>query len=102
MKIERIKRPFGPDMTAHRHNIRTKNDFYQSSEWKSTRNSFIKANPWCVDCQKEGKKVLATVADHIVQVIKDGPKHDWNNLQGLCSSHHNARSAKQRNEMYKK
>lgn len=88
---------------SYRHNIRNgDNSFYQSTAWKKTRNAFIAANPYCVECQKEGKKVKATVADHLKQVILDGDKHNWSNLQPLCSSHHNSRSAKQKNEMYAK
>lgn len=101
MKIEHRKRPWIKE--GHRHNERSGDrSFYQTKEWRATRNSFLMANPWCVDCEKEGKKGKATVADHIEQVIKGGEKLNWNNLQGLCDHHHNARSARQRNEMYKK
>lgn len=102
MKIEEVRRPWQKNET-HRHNHRNGDrSFYQSAAWRKTRDAFIAANPYCVDCQKEGKKVKSTVADHLKQVILDGEKHDWNNLQALCSSHHNARSARQKNEMYKK
>ena len=100
--IPESKRPWVKE-EKHRFSHRSApNDFYQSKEWKKTRNSFLIANPFCIECKKEGKKVPATVADHIKQVILDGEKHDWSNLQPLCSRHHNARSARQKNEMYKR
>lgn len=99
MKINEIKRPWSND-TSHRHNIRGDRSFYQTSAWRSTRNAYIKANPWCVDCEKEGKKVKADVVDHKKQVILDGDKFNPDNLQSLCHPHHNAKSAREKNAMY--
>lgn len=101
MKIESIKRPWSND-SEHRHNHRGEREFYQTSAWRSTRNAFIKANPYCVDCAKEGKKVLANVVDHKKQIIENGDKFNPDNLQSLCHHHHNQKSAREKNAKYKK
>lgn len=101
MVIKSISRPWLKEEN-HRHNHRNGDrSFYQSKTWKAIRDAFLSANPYCVECEKEGKKVKATVADHKTQRINSG-SDDFSNLQGLCSSHHNAKSARERNQMYKK
>jgi len=102
VKIESIQRPFGPDNSKHRHNNRGDRSFYQTSAWRSTRNAFIKSNPWCAECLKDGKKTPATVCDHKTQIIEGGDKFNPDNLQSLCASHHNSKSAREKNAKYAK
>lgn len=70
---------------SHGHNNRNGDrSFYQSPEWRKTRNAFIALNPRCVECG-----AIATVADHKIRVKDNGAKLDWSNLQALCASCHN-------------
>ena len=69
---------------SHRHNHRNDRGFnYQSKQWRTTRNAFIAAHPYC-SC---GAK--ATVADHKIRVKSNGDPYDWNNLQPMCQKCHN-------------
>jgi 5-methylcytosine-specific restriction enzyme A len=94
-----------------------KDPFYQSAEWKSCRTRFLMSEPWqslpslngkkyenrfCVECWKQGKIVETHTIDHIQRKRENGSWTDFSNLQGLCLSHHNAKSAHERNEKYKK
>lgn len=70
---------------AHGHNNRNGDRaFYQTPEWRNTRNAFISLHSRCVQC---GNK--AQVADHKIRVADGGAKLDWNNLQAMCHKCHN-------------
>lgn len=62
-----------------------------SKTWRNIRADYLKRNPLCVDCEKEGITKIATVLDH-----KDGDS--WNNsqsnYQGQCIHHHAVKTAK--------
>jgi len=64
---------------------------YDSVAWRKLRKSFL-SDPhhcMCVMCEREGRDVPATVADHI-RPHNGNIKLFWdeNNLQGLCAAHH--------------
>jgi 5-methylcytosine-specific restriction protein A len=69
--------------------------FYYSTKWRKLRKQVLTINPLCVYCQKENKPTIATIADHITPVRLGGEIWDLNNLQGLCESCHNKKSAKE-------
>lgn len=104
MKIEMVKRPwqkgngqrFNPD------------PFYQSQAWKSTRKAFIAgqttlpngmrvSNTLCIECFLKGVITPMYVVDHKVRIKDGGDRTDLNNLQSLCESHHNSKSANEGN-----
>ena len=62
------------------------------------RESYLRANPLCVHCDKEGELTPATQVDHIQPVLGPNDPLFWepNNHQPLCHSHH---SQKTRGEM---
>ena len=67
------------------------NKFYHSKEWVAVRKIVLSRNPFCVvpDCNHPAK-----VVDHIVPIAVDRSKAlDLDNLQGLCSYHHNNKTA---------
>lgn len=65
--------------------------------WLKARLVFLKENPLCVYCLKQGKHTPATVVDHIIP-HKDNPDLFWDesNWQSLCHKCH--ASIKQREE----
>lgn len=65
--------------------------------WQKYRAGFLRANPLCVMCHKEGRVTVATVVDHI-QPHKGDMELFWDvdNHQALCTYHHS--SVKQRIE----
>jgi len=89
MRISNIDRPWLPKRTYQ--GPKQKDSYYQSSAWRTLRNAFINANPYCAKC---GDK--ATVADHIVR-RKDGGTDTFNNLMALCYSCHQSKSAGEAN-----
>jgi len=56
---------------------------------------YLRRNPLCVKCLKEGKTTPVTVVDHIEPHRGDYDKF-WNedNFQSLCESCHNRKTAK--------
>lgn len=64
------------------------------------REALFRANPLCVECQKQGKVKLATERDHIV-ALEDGGQDAEDNTQGLCHACNEAKrvTQQQRNRM---
>lgn len=58
-------------------------------KWQQARAQFLKANPLCCYCQRDGVVTLATVVDHIVPHRGDD-KLFWrrSNWQPLCKRCH--------------
>jgi len=63
--------------------------------WQKVRKIYLRKNPLCVECLKEGRVESATVVDHIEPHRGDNEKF-WNedNFQSLCESCHNRKTAK--------
>lgn len=70
---------------------------YNNRRWRTLRARFLKANPLCAYCEREGTMTPATIADHKTPHRGD-PALMWDegNLQPLCKRHHD--SAKQAEE----
>ena len=65
---------------------------YNCAAWRKLRLQVLREYPICNNC----KRLTSTVADHITPVRLGGEFWDINNLQGLCASCHNSKSAKER------
>ena len=77
------------------------NKFYHSPMWRATRKQHIALNPLCAECERNGKLTDCTgvgkgVVDHIQPIRLGGSAFDASNLQTLCTSCHNIKSAKER------
>lgn len=67
------------------------------ARWRKARAVFLKQNPLCVHCQKEGRLTAATVVDHIIP-HKGDYKLFWdvkNNWQSLCKRHHDIKTVRE-------
>ncbi|MCY8380123.1 HNH endonuclease signature motif containing protein [Bacillus haynesii] len=66
------------------------------SKWRKARQSYLSKHPFCVSCMKEGRRVPATVVDHITP-HKGDKKLFWDssNWQPLCAPCHNRKTAKE-------
>jgi 5-methylcytosine-specific restriction enzyme A len=96
MKIESIKRPWMKNtQTQGARNNNT--DFYRTPAWRKTRADFLNSNPYCINC---GNK--AEMVDHKKRILEGGDKLSWDNLQPMCNKCHASKSAKERNELYRK
>lgn len=61
--------------------------------WKKLRDRFIAQHPYCEECFKQGKIVMATDVDHIVPHKGDRSLlYDEQNLQALCHSCHSRKT----------
>ena len=65
--------------------------FYNSAKWRKTSKAFLKNNPLCIEC-----KHPAVITDHIEEIRDGGSKYDWENLQPMCRSCHNKKTADER------
>jgi len=76
--------------------------FYQSTQWRKTRNAYMDGHPWCGICLLHGKHKLATSVDHIkpLKLCDEDEQLSFDNLQSLCASCHNFKT-RQEQELYK-
>lgn len=64
--------------------------WYTHSRWRRLRANFLRRNPLCVFCEREGRIELATVVDHIEPHRGDRVKF-WNGpFQPLCKTCHDS------------
>lgn len=72
---------------------------YNTTYWRKIRKQVLLNEPLCRQCAKMGRVTAATVVDHIARARIDSSQFlDLNNLQPLCDSCHNRKSAKERHE----
>lgn len=62
--------------------------------WKKVRESFLIENPYCSECQKQGRLIRADEVHHIIAII-DGGDNNEDNLLSLCHSCHSKITAKE-------
>ena len=67
--------------------------FYRSSAWRATRAAFLRDNPLCVRCKANGLFIQAMVVDHVLPLKDGGERFNRINLQSLCVSCHNRKTA---------
>jgi len=70
--------------------------FYQSPRWRRLRALILQSEPLCRECKRKGLITEAKVLDHILSIRNGGAKLEENNLQPMCHSCHNTKSAKER------
>lgn len=65
-------------------------------KWQKARAAYLEKHPLCVECEKEGRYVVATDLDHIVPHRGDMARFwDRSNWQGLCGTCHKAKTARE-------
>ena len=66
---------------------------YQTQEWRAIRRQVLQHEPLCRDCKANGIIKTANVIDHIKPVRLGGEFWETTNMQPLCTSCHNRKSA---------
>lgn len=108
MNIWTIKRPW-----VKSYSKKKIDPWYQSPEWKHTRAAFREgttfvngihlSNKYCILCFTEkGRYVPGSHCDHKQAIQDGGSRTDHSNLQTLCTSHHNRKSAIEGNNRRRK
>ena len=79
------------------------NPWYNTRAWQALRAAVLRDNPLCVHCLEHGRTTAARIADHITPVSTGKTEEqrkalmwDITNVQGLCDSCHNIKSAKEK------
>lgn len=86
------------DKKEHRKNSNQRGYTYK---WQKARESYLSHHPFCVECEKNGLKTLATDVDHIVPHRGDQKLFwDKSNWQPLCHSCHSKKTQKEDNEKW--
>jgi 5-methylcytosine-specific restriction protein A len=92
LKPNKIKRPWESKQSQQRDRT-GKSDLYHTRRWRKLRAYLLRIEPLCRECKKQGKIVLAKIADHIIpEHIYEGDFFDLINLQPLCVSCHAKKS----------
>jgi 5-methylcytosine-specific restriction enzyme A len=70
--------------------------FYAKKAWRNLRAAKLREDPLCIQCKAKGQLISATVVDHIIpRRANPDLELSWDNLQSLCESCHNTKSAKE-------
>lgn len=65
-------------------------------KWQKARESYLRLNPICRYCERDGRITLATIVDHITPHRGDERLFwDESNWQPLCKPHHDGEKARQ-------
>lgn len=96
IKPTNIKRQWVPERTPFGRR-KDNSSFYNSWAWRKKRKAFMskEENQLCIKCKEEGKTTAATFCDHIQRIEDGGDKFNEDNLQPLCTYHHNSKSGKE-------
>lgn len=90
---ERHKKQYNKQRDEYRKSSRERG---YTSRWEKARLTFLRSNPLCVECEKEGRLTPATVVDHIHD-HKGNQELFWdvNNWQPLCKRCHDAKTMRE-------
>lgn len=77
--------------------MKRRDPFYSTAVWQRIRDAHIKREPLCRVCRLMGRVVPGKHVDHIVprELAGSNPDRD-DNLQTLCQTHHNQKTACER------
>ena len=79
----------------HHHGSDGKN-IYHGYRWKKLRHAYAEKNPLCEHCLRYDILTPVAVVDHVHEIEDGGEPYDYDNLQSLCHSCHNRKSAQER------
>lgn len=88
------RRPWMPKKKVHTRQV-DNSKFYNSKQWRATRNFYIQANPLCEQCERDGIITGGQCVDHIIPITKGGHQTDYSNLQTLCNPCHAKKSSRE-------
>jgi 5-methylcytosine-specific restriction protein A len=67
---------------------------YRTTRWRNLRAFYLRRHPLCVECERNGRITPSVAVDHIVPHRGDMALfYAGDNLQALCASCHNSKSA---------
>ena len=67
-----------------------------SAKWDAYSRRFVRAHPFCVECQRQGRVTAAQCTDHIVPHKGDARlMWDPNNHQAICLAHNSAKAVRE-------
>ena len=78
------------------HHYHDGKNIYYSNRWKKLRQAYIEHQPLCEHCLKLDLITPASVVDHIKEIKDGGEAWSFDNLQSLCSTCHNRKTAIER------
>lgn len=88
-------RPYKRKPPPHQGRKNPNKDFYNGQRWRNLRAAFIRENPLCVYCDRNGIIKAGKVVDHIEPINEGGEKYNPENLQTLCHPCHNSKSGRE-------
>lgn len=71
--------------------------FYHAKAWRHTSKLYRQRQPLCEVCAAKGIVKASTLVDHLIARRFGGADYNPANLMAMCSSHHDSKSAIERN-----
>jgi len=85
LQTVREKHPPAPRTSAHKRGY--------GARWRRARAYFLRHNPLCAECERQGRPKPATIVDHIKPHRGDADLFwDVDNWQALCATCHSVKT----------
>lgn len=94
-RCERHRRPVVQSERVYDHHHIDGKNIYKSQRWVKLRAEVIRQQPLCQHCLAYNIITPGKIVDHIVEIEDGGEVWDINNLQHLCSTCHNQKTARE-------
>lgn len=78
------------------HHFHNGKNIYKTTQWRKLRDAFAAENPLCRHCHDYEIITAGYIVDHIIEIEDGGQPFEWSNLQHLCQSCHNAKTAREK------
>ena len=87
---------------VYKHHYHNGKHIYDSYQWKKLRKQYAEQQPLCEHCLKFDILTPLAVVDHVKEIEDGGEPFDINNLQSLCHSCHNRKTAEEKRKRNRK
>ncbi len=94
-RCERHRRAVTPSERVYEHHHIDGKNIYKSQRWVKLRAEVIRQQITCQHCLAYGIVTPGIIVDHIIEIEDGGPVWDINNLQYLCRTCHNQKTARE-------
>jgi len=78
--------------------IKQTDAFYVSKAWRRFRTYYMALHPLCEQCESIQLYIPSVICDHIIELKDGGAPLDEANVQALCASCHNKKTASEKNK----
>lgn len=101
-RCDKHTRPVHTPKRRYEHHYHNGKNIYKTQRWVKLRNQYVSFQPLCEHCLGFGIIKDGKIVDHIIELEDGGEPYEWDNLQHLCHSCHNAKTGREASKRRRK